>query len=251
MIRALLLWLALVGPLAAEEVVLGLSRSEIAITATFDGSDILVFGAVKRDAPPPEDAPLDVVITIAGPSEPVDIRRKDRRLGIWVNTDAVHIPRAPSFYTVASTGPLTEVLADTEDLRHSISIPRAMRTVGATAGAGDVDAFVDALIRIRQQDALYQNLVGAVALDEETLFRTRVDLPANLTEGAYATRIFLVRGGKVVDLHETVIDVRKVGLERWLYAMAHDQPLAYGIMSLAIAIAAGWLASAAFRVLQR
>jgi hypothetical protein len=50
-LRAALLALAfLVLPARAEEIVLGLSSDEVAITATFDGSDILIFGAVKRAA---------------------------------------------------------------------------------------------------------------------------------------------------------------------------------------------------------
>ena len=51
--------------------------------------------------------------------------------------------------------------------------------------------------------------------------------------------------------YTTDIDVKKVGLERWLYNLAHDQALIYGLMSLAIAIAAGWAASAFFRMVLR
>lgn len=99
-------------PLRAEEVVLGLSKDKVAITATFEGSEILIFGAVKREEPIP-DVPLDVVIAVAGPSEPVTVRRKDRRFGIWVNTDVVVLDSAPSFYAVATTGPLDKVMSDT------------------------------------------------------------------------------------------------------------------------------------------
>jgi hypothetical protein len=75
-----------------------------------------------------------------------------------------------------------------------------------------------------------------------------VQLPAALTEGAYATRIFLTRGGDVVSIYETSIDVQKVGMERWLFELSRQQPLLYGLMSLAIAIGAGWAASAVFRL---
>lgn len=237
-------------PLWAEEVVLGLSADRVAITATFDGSDILVFGAVKREAPIPA-GDLDVIVTLNGPSQPVTVRRKAWRYGIWVNTDAVLLEAAPSFYAVATTGPLSEVLSQVEDLRHQISIPRAIRSVGAASMAPDAENFIDAVIRIRKANGAYQTREGAVALDEQTLFRTQISLPANLTEGAYATRIFLTRGGRVVSRFETVIDVQKVGLERWLFTLSREQPLAYGLMSLAIAIAAGWGASAAFQVMRR
>ena len=245
------LWLLLATPLLAKEsVVLGLSQKEVAITTSFDGSEILIFGAVKREVPIPDGAPLQVVITVAGPSEPVMVRRKARRFGIWINTDAVEIDSAPSFYAVASSGVLQDVLKDTEDLRHRITVPRAIRSVGAPMSIQDAGNFSDALIRIRMEDGLYQVLENNVVVDDQTLFRARVRLPAALTEGDYATRIFLTRDGKVISTFETSIDVRKVGLERWLYTLSRQDPLIYGLMSLAIAIAAGWGASAAFSLLR-
>ena len=245
-----LLALLMTAPAAkAEEVVLGLSKDKVAITTSFDGSDILIFGAVKREQPIAA-TPLQVVITVAGPSHPVTVRRKERRLGIWVNTEAVEVDAAPSFYAVATTGPLSQVLSQTENQRHQISIDRAIRSVGAPMAIADAENFTEAVIRIRERSGLYQLLEGQVALDQQTLFRTAIDMPADLTEGAYAIRIFLTRDGAVVSNYETSIDVRKVGLERWLYSLSRNQPMLYGLMSLAIAIAAGWGASTAFRLLR-
>jgi len=250
MLRTLFLCLFLAAPAQAEEVVAGLSQNRIAITANFDGSEILIFGAVKREDPIPTTEQLEVIVAVVGPSEPITVRRKDRRLGIWVNTDAVEVDAAPSFYAVATTGPLVDILRDTEDLRHHVSIPRAIRSVGAPQTISDAEAFTDALIRIRTKNGLYQQLENQVKLSEDTLFRTSIALPANLTEGAYKTRILLTRNGSVIDAYETVIDVQKVGLERWIYNLAHERPLIYGIFSLFIAIVAGWSASAVFRYIR-
>ena len=234
----------------AEQVVLGLSMNQVEITTNFDGSEILVFGAVKREAPVPEE-PLDVVVAVAGPSLPVVVRRKERRFGIWVNTEAVEVDAAPSFYAVATTRPLSEVLSNTEDLRHKVSIPRAIRSVGAAGEVEDAQSFTDAVIRIRQASGAYSLQEGAVDLIDQTLFNTSIALPANLTEGDYPTRIFLTRGGEVVSVYETTIDVQKVGLERWLFELSRQKPLIYGLMSVAIAIAAGWGASAAFQLFRQ
>lgn len=249
MIRLLAFLLFLASPLTAEEIVLGLSRDAVAITATFEGSDILVFGAIKREEPIADDSLLGVIVTVMGPIEPVMVRRKDKRLGIWVNTDAVEVDAAPSFYAVATTGPMSEVLRDTEDLRYRITIPRVIRSVGAEVG--DSDSFTQALIRIRAGDELYQVLEGQVDLEEDTLFRTAITLPSNLTEGAYEAHIFLTRDGQVIDEFITTIPVHKVGLERWLFNLAHENAFLYGLLSLSIAIAAGWGASAAFNMLRR
>jgi uncharacterized protein (TIGR02186 family) len=233
---------------SSEAVVLGLSKDQISINTSFDGSEILIFGAIKREERIPDGPPLEVIITLAGPSLPVTVRRKEKRLGIWVNIDAVDVDHAPSYYAVLTSGPLREVLSEVEDLRHKISIPQAIRSVGAPANIEDSMAFTEALIRIRERNELYQLGEGAVVVEEQTLFRTSVQLPAALTEGAYPTRIFLTRGGEVVSTYETTVDVQKVGMERWLFELSRNQPLIYGLMSLAIAIAAGWGASAAFRM---
>ena len=234
-------------PVPAEAIVLGLSSDEVAITATFDGSDILIFGAIRRDGPAP-DEPLDVVISVSGPLQPLVVRQAERRFGIWVNTSRLEVDAAPSFYAVATSAPFARALSETEDLRQSVSIPRAIRAVGNEVG--NRDDYLDALIRIREGQGRYQVLEGAVDFAQQTLFSTEIGLPANLVEGDYRARIFLTRGGAVVDVVETSIFVRKVGIERWLHALAGERPLAYGLLSLGLAIVAGWGASKAFQALR-
>ncbi|MHA3980004.1 TIGR02186 family protein [Halovulum sp. GXIMD14794] len=236
----------------AEQVVGGLNQNRVSITAGFDGSEIFVFGAVVREAPVPEDSsPLHVVVTIEGPTLPVTVRRKERVLGIWVNTDSVEIDEAPSFYAIASTGPLDEIVSETEKLRHRIGFDYIVRTVGARAFVDDPQNFVDAVVRIRNDNGLYTSSDASVDLRQETLFSTEVELPANLVEGDYRARMFLMRNRQVLHVTEQAITVRKDGLERLIYTTAHERPLLYGIVSLAVALFAGWAASEAFRFLRR
>jgi len=249
---ALLTLLALPTQVSAgEEVIAGLSQNRVAITATFVGSEILIFGAVKRESPPPGTGDLNVVVVVEGPSHPVTVRRKEKRYGIWINTDAVKVDQAPSFYAIATSAPFEQAISETEDLRHHISIPRSVRLVGEAGTAPDIESFSQAVIRIRSASGLYKLEEGAVEVQQDTLFNTSVTLPSNLTEGEYTARIFLTRQGAIVSEFETQIEVQKVGLERWIFNLAHERPLVYGILSLVIAIAAGWTASAAFRVLLR
>lgn len=250
MLRAALALCLFALPLAAEEVVAGLSQDRIAITANFDGSEILVYGAVKREEAIPLGPELQVIVTVEGPSAPIMVRRKSREMGIWINTDAVEVDLAPSFYAIATTAPFDQVLSQTEDLRHEVSIPRAIRSVGAPMSIENAQTFSEALIRIREKAELYDLAEGNVDLTEQTLFFARFHLPANLIEGDYKTRIFLTRNREVVDLYEAVIDVRKEGLERWLFTLSQDQPLIYGLLSLVLAVTAGWAASAVFRLIR-
>ncbi|SIS98122.1 conserved hypothetical protein [Roseivivax lentus] len=235
---------------AAEDVVLDLSQDEVSISTNFDGSEILVYGAVKREDPIPEDSELDVVITVEGPFVPLTVYRKARVLGVWANTEAVEVDLAPSFYAIATSAPFEEVLSNVEDLRHHVSIPRAIRSVGAPVEVENAQVFTDAVIRIREAGGSYQLKEGSVSVREQTLFSARVQMPANLTEGTYRTRIFLTREGRVVGQLEREIAVRKIGLGRWLFNLAQGQPLIYGILAVVIALVAGWTASAVTQLLR-
>ncbi len=252
MIAGLLLALVLAAPAAAQTVVTGISTDNIALTANFTGSEVLVFGAIRRDAPiPVGEATIDIVVTLSGPPRTVIVRRKERRFGIWVNTEGVRVRQAPSYYALASTRPLAEILTETERLRWQIGLDQAVRRVGAHSTLADTSAFTEAMVRLRLADGLFVQMESGVQLAEETLFQTRFTLPTNLVEGAYAAEFFLVRDRAVISSGETTITVQKAGLERWLYNLAQDRPLGYGVLSVALALAAGWLAATAFRLGKR
>ena len=255
MIRALALGtfvaLAALPCHANEAIVAGLSQSRVSITANFEGTEILIYGAIKREEPIPTRERLHVIVTVEGPSTPITVRKKERVAGLWINTDSVKIDRAPSFYAVATTGPLKSILSETENLRHQITIPRAIRAVGISGQASDAPGFVDALIRVREDAKRYRLAERTVQLSEDTLFRTDVVLPANLIEGNYRVRIFLTRGGVVIDNMERRINVRKEGMERFLFNLSREEPLIYGLVSLLLAVVAGWGASALFRLIRQ
>ena len=254
MIRILSLALALIAaPLAAQEsVVVDLSQNRVAITATYSGSEIFVFGAVKRDAPLAEDiAPLDVVIVVEGPLEHTVVRKKDKTLGIWVNTESVVIDAAPSFFTVATTGPLNEILDEEDQLEYAIGLDHAVRPQAHEEPNVDMVTFAEAITRIRVDEGLYSEREGIISLTSETLFNASIQLPANLVEGDYTARIYLIRDRNIVSDTSVGITVRKEGLERWLYNLAHEQALLYGLLSLLVALVAGYGASEIFRLLKR
>lgn len=236
--------------MATESIVTGLSQNRVQITTDFDGSDILVYGAVKRDAPAPK-GPMDVIVTLEGPSSPLIVWRKQKVMGIWLNSASVQIANAPSFYAVTATGPIEDILTQADDLRFGITLARRINTKEISVNTMDFPEYTEALRRIRTKDNQYQVTANTVQLLDDTLFRTDFALPANVTEGNYKVRLFILRAGQVVDSQERFINVRKTGLERDLYNLAHQQPLIYGLLSLVMAAVAGWAASEGFRFLRR
>ena len=112
-----------------------------------------------------------------------------------------------------------EILSETEQLRYGIGMAEAVRRVGGHAerrravhrGAGPAEG---------ARTAATSQADGAVRVAEETLFQTRIEMPANLVEGDYAAEFFLVRDHEVINSGETLIRVEKTGIERWLYNLS-------------------------------
>ncbi len=239
------------GQAVEETVIAGLSQTHVAITTDFSGSEIFIYGAIKRDAPVPKDWPLDVIVAVTGPLEPVIVRKKERKFGIWVNDAGVKVDAAPSLYAVATTGPFRDIISFTDDFRSKGGNENLGQFIGETDDKEFKEGYPEALVRLRRAAGMYFELIGEVKVTDETLFETRIQLPANLVEGDYRARIFLLRDKTVVDVFESSIEVRKVGLERWIYNMAQERSALYGILSILVALTAGWLASAFFRLVFR
>ena len=235
-----------------EGLIVSATHKEVAITATFAGDELFVYGAVERSRRlEPEDGPLDVIVVVAGPSEPVIVRKKDWVAGLWINTAAVRIAAAPSYYGVASTRPLSDILRPEEDAIYRISLDRAVVIAGVPFSAEDPEEFRQAAIRLRRRADLYQELSGGVVIARDTLFEARFELPANIVEGAYQAVVYLVRDQRVMARESFDLPVRRRGLEQFLFRAAHETPMLYGLGTLLTALVAGFLASEIFRRLRR
>ena len=87
----------------------------------------------------------------------------------------------------------------------------------------------------------------AVGFIGRSLFRGSIDLPVNVPIGRYATQVYLFRDGKLLSQSQSSLQVHKVGFERVVYMLAFRYPLAYGLLAVLMAVAAGLLAYSAFR----
>ena len=93
------------APVALPEgIQIGLSTDEIRITADFSGADLTIFGSVENPDPyVSRQGRYDVIVVLEGPSRPVTIRRKDRVLGIWMNTQSELFVNVPESYSISTT----------------------------------------------------------------------------------------------------------------------------------------------------
>lgn len=229
------------GPARAAPLVVDLSEHLVAIDTGFAGAKVLLFGAIEE--------PGDVVMIVRGPAQPITMRRKSRILGIWVNTNSMTFDQAPSFYAVASSRPLDEIASPTVQRRNGMVLDelRELELPRAKASENVAEVWRAALIRNQARLGLYQTEVARIGFLGESLFRTRLTLPANVPTGAYRVEIFLLVDGRVVSAQTTPLIVSKVGIEAEIFDYAHDQSAIYGVVAILVALMAGWLAHVAFR----
>lgn len=231
-----------------EYITSGVSQPSISITANFSGEEILIYGAIERSRLLEEEEPgPDVILVVEGPPEPILVRHKKRVAGIWVNRHASLITGAPSFYLLGSTAPLEDILDPHGIEIHDIGPGQAVLSPGSTEEGEDPEDYRLAAIRIKEASGLYQVNPGSVRVIGKSLFESRVELPSNITEGDYRVTLMLVRDRFVLDSHTEIIPVRRTGLERFIYRLAQDEPHTYGLLSIFVAILAGWLAAEGFR----
>lgn len=243
---------AFATPQLEEQLLSDSAQTEVAINATFAGSELFIYGAIARNRfLEKADRPPDIIIVVRGPSSPVMVRKKDRVAGLWLNREAIRIAAAPSYYAVASTRPLRIMLDPQEDATYRISLDKAIVIAGLPTSAQDPEEFRQALIRLRRDQGLYRDAGASVTLTGATLYQTRLQLPANIVEGDYEVRVYLVRGRRVLDQTRIKLPVRLIGIERFLFTSAQETPLFYGVGTLAAALLAGFGASELFRRLRR
>jgi uncharacterized protein (TIGR02186 family) len=236
----LLMMLLLLAPsVRAEELVADLTNHLIAITTGFTGASVVLFGAT--------DGPGDVVAAVRGPDREITVRRKSRVAGIWANTKEVTFARVPSYYAVAASRPINEILSPATAAFYQLGVENLKLEAQSDTPSAILDLFRSALERDQQNAGLFASRMGKIDFLGERLFRTTISFPKNVPTGTYLVEVFLVRDKDVVSGQTTPLVVSKVGLDAAVYEFSNRQPGFYGAIAVLTAMVAGWLASLPFR----
>lgn len=234
--------LLLALPARAEDLVSGISQDVIQINSNYTGTEIVVFGAIER---PRGSQGRDIAVVVRGPDAPMTVRRRERIAGIWVNSDAARFEGLPGYYYLAATRPIDLVAPPRVLTRYGVGINYLLPS--AVGSHHDARPFREAAFRHLRQRRLYAEAPGTIDFLSETLFRTRVPVPANVQRGQYNVEVYLFRDGDVVSAQSTPLFIDQTGVERRLFGLAHNAPLIYGLACVFMAMLLGWISSVLFR----
>ena len=241
---------ALPEVMPAESVQADVSTRSVAITSSFTGTEIIVFGAVDNSRQSSAEAGLyDVVVVLEGVPARLVSRRKSRVAGIWINSSYVTYESVPSYYAIASTRPVEEV-ADDQTLRdNQIGFDHIQMMPAETShpmSEAELKEFRESVIRLKNKDGLFVQEDYGVAFIGRSLFRASIDLPANVPVGPLVARIYLLREGQLLSRYVSRVKLEREGVERLLHTFAIRHAWWYGLATVLVAAASGLLASRMF-----
>ena len=238
-----------------EKVHADISTRSVRVTSSFTGTEIIVFGSIENGRPerPEEGDVYDVVVVLEGTAQKLVVRKKGFVAGIWINRQAITFESVPSYYAISSTRPVDEIANDAVLRKNDIGFDRVRMTPASgwdkEFGKAELQEFKKAVIRIKQKNRLYVQKDyddGVLFVGGASLFRTTIDLPANVPVGVLRARVHLFRNGKMLSVFQSQVKMHREGVERFLHGFAFGYPFLYGIAAVLIAAGAGLAASSYF-----
>ena len=233
-----------------NELPAAVAEEQITVSSDYRGSYVTVFGVN-----PDRRGRGDIVVVVRGPNESAVVMRKRNFYGLWVNGDPVEFAQAPTFFAVLSNRPLRQIANAQSIWQYQLDPAASAQLASAVPAGGDPSAYRRALVRLRYAQGLYQSYDGRIrpgergglTLYQGGLFRAVVRLPANAPIAQYNADTYLFRDGRLISSQRIPITIARVGIERRIHDLATNASWLYGIVTVLLALAAGWAAALIFR----
>ena len=221
------------------------SQHDVQVRQGFTGTELLLFGAVF-DPRGPAGQDYDIVVVLKGPSEPIRLREKERFAGVWVNAESNDFRSVPSFFAVASSRPVADIVDQKTAAIYEFGTRYIQLSPSGTINPQEQLRFALGLVDLKRRQGLYKEDQEGVQITEGVLYQARISLPSNVTTGTYTAETFAVTQGRVIASAVSEVEVRKVGLEREVEFYAQNYGLVYGLIAVLLSVMMGWGAGRLF-----
>ena len=173
MIRAafLALCLMLLGGARDPILVPEISQHEIQVRQGFTGADLLLFGAILTPEGNRAAADYDVVVVLKGPVRSIVLREKQKVAGVWVNADSAEFRSAPSFFAVAASRPVDEIVDDKTAAIYELGLKWVQLSPIGIIEPKEQARFASGLVDLMRRQELYQESGRAVQISGGTASR--------------------------------------------------------------------------------
>ena len=242
---------ALLAPLlmAADKPLLvpDISARQVQIRYSFAGAQLLLFGAVVYPGGRAPTRPVDIAVVLRGPVQPILVREKQKIAGIWMNADSNRFRSAPSFYAVASSKPVSQLVDERTAAIYELGLHNLQLSPGGGALPDKERRFEAGLLDLRTRQGLYSESPRGVEITGGVLYRAVITIPSQVPVGTYTAETFLIDRGKVIAAATRDIEISKSGFERFVALAARRHEGLYGLTAVLLSLGLGWAAATAFR----
>ena len=247
----MMLTLGITAPASAQTrdpiLVPDVSEHDIVLRQGFTGADLLLFGAILDPAGGIMESDYDVVVVLKGPTEEIRLREKERLLGtIWVNAGSTAYRSVPSFYAIASSRPIADIVDERTAAIFELGLPYLQLSPTGSIDPEEQARFAAGLVDLRQRQGLYAQYESGVSVSERVLYRARLPIPSNVIPGRYVAETFAIADGRVITSATSDVDVRKEGFEGVVAEEAQDNSFLYGLFAVGLSVFMGWAAGRLF-----
>ena len=117
------------APARAERLIVSVSNHRVTVTPNYSGEELVLFGSVEKDASTPATrTSYDLVVTVSGPRADMVTRRKERKFGIWVNTDYRQFLKVPTYLALFSNRPFDAIASPEVQRRQQLGLNNVLLT---------------------------------------------------------------------------------------------------------------------------
>ena len=228
-------------------VISDIDKSNIELSTRFDGTSLLVFGAIS-----PGDDRASLLVEVVGPPKSVDIRKKVQIWGIWVNKKIARFQGIPSFYQISISNPEHPILKEIEYQKLKSFFYDFLEITSISINDNNGEQYYNELTRLKKKLGNLSAFEEKVDIIDGKLFSYKVNLPKKIYPGIYKIKMTLIdQEGLELSKSEQSVNVSKVGLQEFLSSTSKNSPVFYGLFSVIIALFLGFSAAQLFRWLYR
>ncbi len=232
---------------AEPRLVPDVSQRKITIQSSFTGAELLLFGAILYPQGVAPQDQIDVAVVIRGPTRPITVREKRKFAGIWVNAESTDFQSAPTYYAIASSRPLKQIVDAKTAAIFELGLNRLQLSPNGEIDSVKQRRFAEGLVDLNQRKGVYRQDDNSVNITGQVLYRARLVIPSSVPVGRYVAETLLIRKGRIIVADDNVeITIGKAGFEQFITLLAQHYSLLYGTLAVLISLGLGWFAGFVF-----
>ncbi len=241
---------------AAEGAVsLKLAHTTLRITTFYNGTTLKASGIVSADA--------DVLLHVIGVKKDVPLKVKGKVAGLlWMNKTDVELENTPTVYMIYTPEKVgNDLLLSQLDMDYNAMVKDvALLGIGYKALVGDIKITPESAdkkfvfgeyVKLMEKSGVYGVYNGTVNYgpirDGQKSFMVTLIIPPKMNAGTYLVEAIAVRDGAAIAHADKKLTIELSGLPRLIASLSYKHSLLFGIMAVAIAVAAGLLIGVLFK----